>query len=109
REAGLRFRNWPAIMEDPKRKSKKRSRSKSPGKPHKGFTLYLCHNLDFEDLVEKLDRAGIRYRRHREFFAGSVDDTVLLRKVGEKNWILITFDKKQRTRFLERKLIDQFK
>jgi len=34
---------------------------------------------------------------------------VLLRKVGKKNWIFVTFDKKQRTRMLERKLIDQFK
>jgi hypothetical protein len=33
---------------------------------------------------------------------------VLLRKVGERKWILVTFDKKQRTRFLERKLIEQF-
>jgi len=60
-------------------------------------------------LVEKLDRAGIRYKRQKEFFSGSTDDQVLLRKVGQKNWILITFDKKQRTRLLEKKLIEQFK
>ena len=34
---------------------------------------------------------------------------MLLKKVGQKNWILITFDKKQRTRLLEKKLIEQFK
>jgi hypothetical protein len=33
----------------------------------------------------------------------------LLRKVAERKWILITFDKKQRTRLLERRLIEQFK
>ncbi|MGB0062872.1 MAG: hypothetical protein WBP85_00365, partial [Terracidiphilus sp.] len=33
----------------------------------------------------------------------------LLRKVGKKNWILVTFDKRQRTRLLEKKLIRQFK
>ena len=60
-------------------------------------------------MVEKLDRAGIRYKRHREFFGGSAPDTEILKKVGKKNWILITFDQKQRTRFLERKLIEQFK
>jgi hypothetical protein len=96
-------------MVDPKSKSKRRSRSKRRKPPPKGFTLYLDHNLDYDELVEKLDRAGIRYKRHREFFSGSTDDTVLLRKVGERKWILVTFDKKQRTRFLERKLIDQFK
>ena len=96
-------------MGDPNSKSKKRSRSKSQKPPLKGFTLYLDHNLDYDDLVEKLDRAGIRYKRHRDFFQPSTPDTELLRKVGQKRWILITFDKKQRTRFLERKLIEQFK
>jgi hypothetical protein len=96
-------------MVDPKTKSKRRSRSKKRKSPPKGFTLYLDHNLDYEPLVEKLDRAGIRYKRHRDFFAGSTPDTELLKKVGQKRWVLITFDKKQRTRFLERKLIEQFK
>ncbi|HEV2132738.1 MAG TPA: hypothetical protein VGR47_00610 [Terracidiphilus sp.] len=95
-------------MVDPKLKSKKRSPSKKQ-KRLKGFTLYLDHNLDYDELVEKLERAGIRYKRHREFFAGSVADTVLLQLVGRKRWVLVTFDKKQRTRFLERKLIEQFK
>ena len=71
-------------MTDPKPKSKRRSRSKRRKPPPKGFTLYLDHNLDYDELVEKLDRAGIRYKRHREFFSSSTDDTVLLRKVGER-------------------------
>lgn len=96
-------------MRDPNRKSKKRSRSKSQRPPLKGFTLYLDQNLDYDDLAEKLDRAGIRYKRHREFFSPSTPDTELLKKVGQKNWILVTFDKKQRTRFLERRLIEQFR
>ena len=96
-------------MVDPKPKSKRRSRSKKRKPPPRGFTLYLDHNLDYDELVEKLDRAGIRYKRHREFFSGSTDDRVLLKKVGQKNWVLITFDKKQRTRLLERKMIEQFK
>jgi hypothetical protein len=96
-------------MVDPKPKSKKRSRSKKRKPPLKGFTLFLDHNLDYTELVEKLDRAGIRYKRQKDFFSGSTDDQVLLRKVGQKNWILVTFDKKQRTRLLERKLIQQFK
>ncbi len=69
----------------------------------------MDHNLDYDELVEKLERAGIRYKRHRDFFPGSTADTELLRKVGEKNWVLVTFDKKQRTRYLERKLIKQFR
>src|ERR1017187_3540898 len=104
-----RFPSWQETMGDPKSKSKRRSRSKKQKPPPKGFTLYLDHNLDYDDLVEKLDRAGIRYKRHRDFFSGSTDDTVLLKKVGKRKWILVTFDKKQRTRHLERKLIEQFK
>lgn len=69
----------------------------------------MDHNLDYDELAEKLDRAGIRYKRHREFFSGSAADTLILQKVGQRNWILVTFDKKQRTRFLERKLIERFK
>jgi hypothetical protein len=48
-------------MVDPKAKSRKRSRSKKRKPPPKGFTLYLDHNLDYDELVDKLDRAGIRY------------------------------------------------
>jgi hypothetical protein len=95
-------------MVDPKAKSRKRSRSKKRKPPPKGFTLYLDHNLDYDELVDKLDRAGIRYKHHRDFFPGSAPDTELLKKVGQKNWVLVTFDQKQRTRLLERKLIDQF-
>jgi hypothetical protein len=96
-------------MVDPKSKSKRRSRSKKRKPPPKRFTLYLDHNLDYDELVGKLERAGIRFKRHRDFFPGSTADTELLRKVGAKKWVLITFDKKQRTRYLERKLIEQFR
>lgn len=96
-------------MVDPKSKSKRRSRSKKRKPPPKGFTLYLDHNLDYDALVEKLDLAGIRYKRHRDFFSDSADDISILRKVGEKNWIMVTFDKKQRSRLLERRMIVQFR
>jgi hypothetical protein len=96
-------------MTDPKQKSKRRSRSKKAKSPPRGFTLFLDHNLDYPELVEKLERAGIRYKRQKELFSGGTDDQVLLRAVGKKNWIFVTFDKKQRTRILERRLINQFK
>jgi hypothetical protein len=96
-------------MADRKKKSKKRSRSKKPKQPPKGFTLYLCANIDYDDVANKLDKAGIRFKRHRDHFKGSTPDTVLLKEVGRKGWILITADKKQRTRLLERKAIEQYK
>jgi hypothetical protein len=93
-------------MVDPWQRSKKRSGSK---KLFKGFTLYLCHNLDYDSVTNALERGGIRFKRHREFFSGEVPDTTLLAKVGQHRWILVTFDQKQRTRTVEAELIKRYK
>jgi hypothetical protein len=93
-------------MADPKQRSKRRSDSK---RPHKGFTLYLCHNLDYDDVVKALQRAGIRFKRHRDYFTGDTADEILLPKVGKHRWILITYDQKQRTRKIENVLIKRYK
>jgi hypothetical protein len=93
-------------MGDPKQRSKRRSDSK---RPRKGFTLYLCHNLDYDGVVDALDRGGVRYKRHREFFSGDTPDSTLLPKVGKHRWILITYDQKQRTRTIENDLIKRHK
>ena len=94
-------------MGDPKQRSKKRSNSKK--QQHRGFTLYLCHNIDYDDVADVLRRNGIRFKRHRDCFHGSTPDTELLKKVGKKRWILITADQKQRTRKLESELIQYYK
>jgi hypothetical protein len=60
------------------KKSKKRSSGKERKRPLKGFTLYLCQNVDFDELAVELDRAGLRYQRHRDHFKGWVEDEVLL-------------------------------
>jgi hypothetical protein len=93
-------------MVDPKQRSKKRSGSK---KPRKGFTLYLCHNLDYDDVANALERHGIRFKRHRDYFAGEAPDTTLLPKVGQHRWILVTFDQRQRIRATEVALIKRYK
>jgi hypothetical protein len=93
-------------MVDPRQRLKKRSDS---NRLRKGFTLYLCHNLDYNAVADKLDRAGIRYKRHRDYFSGEAPDTELLPKVGQHRWILVTFDQKQRTRVVESELIKRYK
>lgn len=93
-------------MVDQKRKSKKQSISK---RPLKGFTLYLCNCIDYDSVAETLDRNGIRYQRHRHHFPPDVEDTKLLPKIGKRKWILITADKKQRKRHLERQMIARYK
>jgi hypothetical protein len=92
-------------MVDPRQRSKKRSNSKRL----RGFTLYLCHNIDYDAVADVLRQNGIRFKRHRDYFAGSTPDTELLRKVGKQRWILITADQKQRTRTLESELIKHYK
>jgi hypothetical protein len=94
-------------MADPKQRSKRRSDSK---RLHKGFTLYLCHNLDYDGVVNALQRGGIRFKRHRDYFSGDTPDTELLKLVGKHpSWILLTFDQKQRTRKVENELIKRYK
>jgi hypothetical protein len=95
-------------MVDPRQRSIKQSSSNKP-KLLKGFTLYLCHNLDYDDAADVLTRHEIRFRRHREFFDGWALDTQLLPLVGKHRCILITFDQQQRTRLLERQLIERYK
>src|SRR5436309_647147 len=95
-------------MGDPKRRSKKQSTSKKRP-PLKGFTLYLCACVDYPEVVAVLQRAGIRFKRHRDYFPGNAPDTDLLKLVGQKRWILITADKKQRLKPLEKQSIKQFR
>jgi hypothetical protein len=75
----------------------------------KGFTLYLCNNLDYDGVVNPLQRGGIRFKRHRDFFSGDTPDTELLKLVGKHRWILLTFDQKQRTRKIEKEHIKRHK
>lgn len=89
-------------MADQKKKSKKRLASK---KPLKGFTLYLCNNVDYDSVADTLQHNNIRFQRHRDHFRADAPDAELLKKVGKRRWILITADKKQRTRHIERQMI----
>ncbi len=93
-------------MADRRQRSKRRSNS---NRLHKGFTLYLCNNLDYDGVVNPLQRGGIRFKRHRDYFSGDTPDTELLKLVGKHRWILLTFDQKQRTRKIENEHIKRHK
>lgn len=95
-------------MGEMKRRSKKRS-SSNKQRPLKGFTLYLCNCVDYDEVYEALRNRGIRCQRHRNHFAADVPDTELLKKVGQRRWILITADKRQRLRPIERQMIKQYR
>jgi hypothetical protein len=95
-------------MGEKKRRSKKRSTSNKQ-RPLKGFTLYLCNCVDYDEVFETLSRNGIRCQRHRNHFKADVPDIELLKKVGQRRWILITADKRQRIRPIERQMIRQYR
>jgi hypothetical protein len=95
-------------MGEKRRRSKKRSSSNNQ-RPLKGFTLYLCNCIDYPSVAETLHRHGFRFQRHRDHFPPDVEDVVLLKKVGLRKWILITGDKRQRIKPLEKAAIRQYK
>ena len=94
-----------------KGKSKKHSYGKERNRPLKGFTLYLCENVDCDEAVEALRAVNVRCKRHKDQFPNqkSVPDEVLLPLVGAHRWILITTDQKQRTTPMERLKIVTFR
>jgi hypothetical protein len=85
-----------------KGKSKKRSYGKERNRPLKSFTLFLDENVDFDDVAQALNSAGVRYQRHRDHFKSGVDDETLLASVGKHRWILLTTDQRQRSRQIEK-------
>src|SRR5688572_29321451 len=96
-------------MGERRKRSKKRSGSKKKQPLLKGFTLYLCQCVDYDEVAEALQRYGIRHQRHRNHFPGYAPDTELLKKIGKRRWILITADKRQRLKPLEKQMIEQFR
>jgi hypothetical protein len=96
-------------MGETKGRSKKRSSSNKQGPLLKGFTLYLCNCVDYDEVYEALRKSGIRCQRHRNHFRADVDDIELLKKIGQRHWILITADKRQRLRPIERQMIKQYR
>jgi hypothetical protein len=65
--------------------------------------------VDFDELAEALDRANIRFQRHRAHFVQWVEDEVLLPLVGQEALDFGPTDQRQRTKQLENHKIRQYK
>jgi PIN like domain len=93
-------------MGDPKRRSKKRSIGK---RPLKNFTLYLDQSFDCEEVKVALSAANIKFRVYTQDFKPGEDDTNILPLCGQHGWAMLTIDRKNRYRGLERQSIMRFR
>jgi hypothetical protein len=58
---------------------------------------------------ELLDNASIKYRLYSQDFSSSEDDPPILRLAGEKGWALLTCDRQNRYRDVERRAVLYYK
>jgi hypothetical protein len=85
----------------------------SAGKPEQlrldGFVLYLDENLDnCKPIIEALEQQNIRYERHHAHYPRGTDDDVWLPFVGERGWIVLTKDKRNRYNEWEKLAVQTF-
>jgi PIN like domain len=95
-------------MGDPRQKSQRRFRGKS-AKPLRSFTLYLDESFDCAEVKEALTKAKIKFKVFSDHFNKGENDQQILRLCGRHGWVLLTCDKRNRYRDLERKVVMQFR
>ena len=95
-------------MADPRQKSRKRFRGK-PVRPLKNFTLYLDESFDSIEVKAALSKAGYKFRVFSDHFKKGEEDERILQLCGEHGWAMLTCDKRNRYRELERKAIQRFR
>jgi hypothetical protein len=73
------------------------------------FVLYLDENLDnCKPIIEALEQQNIRYERHHAHYTRGTDDDVWLPFVGERGWIVLTKDKRNRYNEWEKLAVQTF-
>ncbi len=82
-------------MVDPKQKSKKRSRGNE--------------SFDSGEVKEVLVQASIKHRVFSEDFPKGIEDGPILKKAGQKGWVLLTCDRRNRFREAERQAVRAYK
>src|ERR1700676_1161674 len=93
-------------MGEPRQKSRKRFRGK-PARPLRNFTLYLDESFDCAEVKAALSKAHIKFKVFSEHFRKGEEDVRILQKCGQHGWAMLTCDKKNRYRDLERKVVLQ--
>lgn len=91
-----------------------RSKRQSDGKPEQlrldEFVLFLDENLDrCKPILEFLAASRVRHERYCDYFEPGADDDLWLPFVGERRWVVLTKDKKNRYNQLEKTAIRRHK
>lgn len=74
------------------------------------FVLYLDENLDrCKPILEALAEQNVHVQRHHDHFESGVEDDVWLTFVGQRQWVIITKDKKNRYNQWEKAAIRRYK
>ena len=78
------------------------SKKPSVAKPPDGTIFFIDRSLGVEPLLSSLLVHGLSVRIHDDHFERDAEDQMWLAKVGEKNWVVLTKDKRLRYRPLEK-------
>jgi hypothetical protein len=88
-------------MASRKRQSKTPSAGSS-GRPPKLPPIFVDRSMGRHVVAERLRSSGCTVHVHDDHFAQNAPDTAWLSHVGRQGWIVLTKDKRIRTRLLER-------
>ena len=78
-----------------------RSKKPSGAKPPDRSVFFIDRSLGIEPLRTELANAGLVVEIHDDHFARDEEDSVWLRVVGQRGWIVLTKDQRLRYRPLE--------
>ena len=78
-----------------------RSKKPSAAKPPDGSVFFIDRSLGIEPLRTRLADAGLEVKTHDDHFPRDAEDSVWLRAVGERGWIVFTKDQRLRYRPME--------
>ncbi len=78
-----------------------RLKKQSAAKPPDGSVFFIDRSLGIEPLRGELVKVGLTVEIHDDHFARDEEDSVWLRVVGERGWIVLTKDQRLRYRPLE--------
>lgn len=92
----------------------RKSKKQSDGKPEQlrldEFILFLDENLsNCKPILESLTTQHVRHERYHDHFKPGTDDDVWLLFVGERSWVVLTKDKRNRYNQLEKAAIRRYK
>ena len=97
-------------MADPNRKSQRRFPGKrAKCKPLKNFTLYLDESFNCQEVKSELTEAHIKFKTYSENFSCGAGDDKILELAGKRGWALLTCDRKNRFRELERRAVLRYR